>query len=335
MWTILFLACLIGAFALTGVAIRLAARLSMLDHGGQRALHIGTKPRGGGIAIVFCVTAAQIAWFINTTLKTDYIVVWWAGGLLMAALGFWDDIRSLPSVPRLLFQLLVAAIVAVCSAASDLPVVWVAVTVATLAIVWMINGANFMDGADGLLATQVILVSAGSVVLSEPQPADPIRLQNLAVCSACLGFVAWNWQPSKIFLGDTGSYFLGYCLAINVIATLDNSTGLLKLLILATPLYCDASMTLVARVLAKRKFWEAHRSHLYQRMIRCGFSHSQVAMVYALVWGLVFFPLAYLCEIIPDRCALIFVLACIVASVMWFFATQRFSRLLISKGEIA
>jgi Fuc2NAc and GlcNAc transferase len=170
---------------------------------------------------------------------------------------------------------------------------------------WWINLFNFMDGIDGLAASQALFMLAASLVLKLAVPAldvplldaitAPLAVANLVLTAAVAGFLLLNWPPARIFMGDTGSLFLGF--AVFAFAAHDVTYGDMSLwtwLILGGGFIVDASVTLVRRFLTGQRVTAAHRSHLYQRLSRRWGRHGRVTLVYFLLNVAWLFPLAFL-----------------------------------------
>jgi Fuc2NAc and GlcNAc transferase len=182
---------------------------------------------------------------------------------VLAIVGFLDDLRGLGAAVRLLCQALCVALVL---EGLDLPVPvhWLAGI--GFLLLWHVNLYNFMDGIDGIAAVQALLFCLGVLILS-----DGVRgewgLLLWAVSGASVGFLAFNWPPAKIFMGDVGALVLGLLFGVAVIA-LDRSAELsfISSIILLTGFWFDASYTLCVRMLTGQAFTQAHRSHLYQRL---------------------------------------------------------------------
>ncbi|WP_277458322.1 MULTISPECIES: MraY family glycosyltransferase [Methylococcus] len=226
-----------------------------------------------------------------------------AGGVLVAAVGFWDDHGHLSARWRL-FAHLTAAALAVASLPDHGslrlgPISFgagaFADIIGVLVIAWMLNLFNFMDGIDGLAGLEVVSVGAGAsllLLLSLP-PGAALPVAPGLLAAATLGFLLWNWPPAKIFMGDVGSGFAGYWLGCEAIANAKAGTlSLAVWLILAGVFVVDASFTLVRRMAGGQRWYEAHRSHAYQNAARLFGSHAAVdhrVLVINLVWLL---PLA-------------------------------------------
>ncbi|QXP90304.1 MraY family glycosyltransferase [Methylococcus capsulatus] len=279
----------LGVFALslglTGAVLRYARR-RLLDVPNARSSHRVPTPRGGGLAIVLALLGGEVYWrLVVGEFAVGFAVL--AGGVLVAAVGFWDDHGHLSARWRLLAHLAAAAL-AVASLPGDMPLRLGPVSlgsgafadfIGVLVIAWMLNLFNFMDGIDGLAGLEVVSVGAGAtllLLLSLPSGgALPVAPGLLA--AATLGFLAWNWPPAKIFMGDVGSGFVGYLLGCEAIATAKAGTlGLAVWLILAGVFVVDASFTLVRRMTGGQRWYEAHRSHAYQHAARRLGGHAPV-----------------------------------------------------------
>ncbi|QJD29447.1 MraY family glycosyltransferase [Methylococcus geothermalis] len=289
------------AFGLTGVVRRYAQR-RLLDIPNARSSHRLPTPRGGGLAIVVAFLAGDVYWrcVVGEPVAGFAIL---AGGVLVAAVGFWDDHGHLPARWRLLAHLAAAAL-AVMTMPGDMPLRLGFVSfgsggfadfVGVLVIAWMLNLFNFMDGIDGLAGLEVVCVAAGAsflLLLSLPLGIFPPLAPGLLAVAA-LGFLIWNWPPAKIFMGDVGSGFVGYLLGCEAIATAKAGTlSLTVWLILAGVFVVDASFTLARRMAGGERWYQAHRSHAYQHAARLLGGHAPVdhrVLALNLLWLL---PLA-------------------------------------------
>jgi UDP-N-acetylmuramyl pentapeptide phosphotransferase/UDP-N-acetylglucosamine-1-phosphate transferase len=155
--------------------------------------------------------------------------------------------------------------------------------VAAVAVLVLINFWNFMDGSNGMAATQGLLVSL-FLALTASQPAP--RLLALALVASTAGFLPFNLPRARLFMGDVGSHVIGACVAALLLWEWEAADiGLFQAFILVSAFSMDAGLTLLRRIIRGRRFWQAHREHLYQMAIRKGFSHSQVCFAYAAWTG--------------------------------------------------
>ncbi|MBA3685211.1 MAG: glycosyltransferase family 4 protein [Planctomycetes bacterium] len=260
------------------------ARQRLLDLPNQRSSHERPTPRGGGIGLVAALvaTAGAAAWMDGAVRALPIL----AALVVVAALGWWDDHRPLSARFRLAIQALAAAVVI---AALPLPgevvafgwllpvggaVGWV---VALAAAVWIINLTNFMDGIDGIAGTQGFVAGlAYWVVLGGWSGSLAV-----ACAGSCLGFLAWNWPPARIFLGDVGSTTLGLVFVVMMLACLQGGLPVEAVLLPIAPFFADATATLLRRAWNREHLATAHRSHLYQRLAARLGSHRVVTCLYA------------------------------------------------------
>ena len=279
----------LAASALLTQFIRgVAAGRGALDVPNARSSHGLPTPRGGGLAIVLVTTAALLALALRGTVRLDLLAALAGGGLAVAFVGFADDRRSLSAATRLTVHF--AAALWALAWLGGLPPLrvgthlvsfgWAGYVFGALGIVWAINLFNFMDGIDGIAASEAIFVALAGALLSVPMAASTsVGLVALVLAATCCGFLLWNWPPAKIFLGDVGSGYLGYVIVVLALAaTRDNPIALWLWLILGGAFFVDATVTLVRRALRHERVQEAHRSHAYQWLARRWGSHGKVTL---------------------------------------------------------
>ncbi|QPF82899.1 glycosyl transferase [Bradyrhizobium genosp. L] len=242
-----------------------------------RSSHRVPTPQGAGIAVTAATLLAGgivIVMAGSPALTVPFTV--FAASLFIAAVGFADDVRPLPVVPRLLLQ--AAAVAAVLFAApGDLRIVpacplWLERAFLLVAGLWFVNLVNFMDGLDLMTAAEAVPVAVAVALLGSTGHVLPVTtIVAAALCGALLGFVPFNRPVAKIFLGDVGSLpiglLLGWCLLELALHQHVAAALLLPLYYLA-----DATVTLLRRMARREPFWAAHRSHFYQRATDNGFS---------------------------------------------------------------
>jgi glycosyltransferase WbpL len=271
----------------TGAVRRYALRRALLDHPNHRSLHDIPTPRGGGVGIVLSVLAYLAYATASHALDRSLVLAIAGGGSLIAATGWIDDIRSVSPRTRLIAQFTAAAWAVwlvgglpVLNVGAGQIVLGIAGAVAAVVlIVWITNLYNFMDGSDGLAGMEAVFIAGGSGLLLLTRGATSVATLSLVLFGAALGFLYWNWAPAKIFMGDVGSNFLGFTFGTLAIWSERTQTlPLLVWLILGAVFFVDASVTIVRRL--RGGVWRyAHRTHAYQRAIRFGFSHAQIALI--------------------------------------------------------
>lgn len=305
-------------------AIAYAHRRGMMDLPGQRRSHTLPTPRGGGIGIVVAVllTVPPSLWVLPGALPPMVVAALATGTALVAAVGWWDDHASLPVLPRFGIQLLSAGLLAAALTGSGMSWWWGPVLM--LAGGWSINLHNFMDGIDGLLAQQVIFVGVGLGLLawSAAQPAMTTACACLTV--AALGFWYFNRPRARIFMGDVGSGTMGLLIfAFTALLWRQDEQLVWPALILSSSFVADATLTLLSRMVSGRRWYTAHREHLYQWMVRSGFTHATGGACY-LGWNmLVAAPLAYLAWARPAWSVPVCVGTYLIATAVWIVMKRR------------
>jgi UDP-N-acetylmuramyl pentapeptide phosphotransferase/UDP-N-acetylglucosamine-1-phosphate transferase len=304
-WSIFAWACTaLAVFLLsalgTGLSIAYARRRNLLDHPGQRRSHSMPTPRGGGIGIVVAsLFASMIVFacsFSGFEQLNEYTLI--AAILLVAAVGWIDDHRGLSARLRFAAHCLAALLLlgwSIISILVNAPMAIdghllgsiLALGIAGFAVVWSINLHNFMDGIDGLLATQALFVFIVLAVLCAQAGrfVDAGHIGFFAV--ATLGFLPFNFPRARVFMGDVGSGVLGLLVIAAVGWQMDfHSIAMASGLIACSAFVTDATMTLLSRMLRGRRWYSAHREHLYQWLARSGCSHVQVVGLY-MGWNLI------------------------------------------------
>jgi UDP-N-acetylmuramyl pentapeptide phosphotransferase/UDP-N-acetylglucosamine-1-phosphate transferase len=178
-----------------------------------------------------------------------------------------------------------------------------------------------MDGANGIAATQAALV-AFTLALTGRQPSA--QLLAIALMASSAGFLPFNLPKASLFMGDVGSHVIGACLAALILWQLqERDIGLFQAFVLVSAFVMDAGLTLARRIIRGRRFWQAHREHLYQMAIRKGYSHSQVCFAYAAWTGLAgLLTLALANQPLPEQAGAAVAVA-VVASLIYVGLRQR------------
>jgi UDP-GlcNAc:undecaprenyl-phosphate/decaprenyl-phosphate GlcNAc-1-phosphate transferase len=301
----------VAAALLTALVVPLVRRLGLayglIDAPDARKQHTTPMVRLGGIGIVVGFSVAlAITWafggFADLPPSKDQLI--WttlAGALCFFVIGLADDLTALPPLPRLGGQLLVAMAVwsqGVQIGTIELPFALPGASTPSLVlppllsllatVIWLVgitNAINWLDGLDGLAAGVSGIAAVGllSVSFSLDQPAAGLLAAALA--GSCLGFLRHNFNPARIFMGDGGSYFLGFALAaISIVGPAKGLTSvslLLPLVILSLPL-ADMSAVILGRLSQGRSPFYPDRRHLHHRLLRSGLSHRRtVLLIYA------------------------------------------------------
>ena len=253
----------------------LMTRVGVLDHPGPRSSHFRPVPKGGGVGIV---AASLLGLAMLPGAATPRIAIA-GGGILVAAIGYWDDRHDFRPSVKFSVQLLAALLPALLGLTPGITS-WPAIN-AAISVCWLLlvtNAVNFMDGLNGLSAGTAAIAAAGFGLSGLTQ----------GLIAGILGFLPWNYPRARIFMGDVGSQFCGYAVGVLALIGWGGPHPLLVPFALAAQLL-DVCFTLVRRLRAGDRITQAHRGHLYQLANRCGVADWLVSLVYwALAgWGVV------------------------------------------------
>ncbi len=289
---------IILAFLLTFLGVELFRRWSLkkeiLDLPNERSSHTKPTPTGGGLIIVTVslFLYAAFLFFHNYSIPWGYI----AGALLVTLISWLDDLFSVPVIVRFIchaFSALIAIGVygsfstVYLPFAGEINFYFFTPVILFFWIVWMINAYNFMDGIDGLAAVQAIIAGIGWILMSYQFGLVMTGTYAGILAASGIGFILLNWQPAKIFMGDVGSAFLGYTFAVMPLMAATespqkSSTFLIIAVLVLWLFVFDTLITVVKRILQKRKIWQPHREHLYQQIIIHGYSHQFATLLYGV-----------------------------------------------------
>ena len=271
------------SFLLTGVATWYSKQRGLLDHPGARHTHDLPTPRGGGAGLVLALLLVSL-WLARPLIPTYWAVCMAPGVLLLAAVGWWDDHRPLSARIRFAVQLAACGFLLWCAARSG----WLAgLLPAALAggfILWMSNLYNFMDGSNGMAGLQGVYGGAVLSWLFFAAGDGPSAVLSALLAAACLGFLPWNLGRARVFMGDVGSLALGFSFgALIVFGVASDSFDLPVGLMVMAVFLADSTLTLLVRVMKGERWYNAHRQHLYQRLIVSGWTHGSVASLYQAI----------------------------------------------------
>lgn len=256
----------------------------LLDIPNERSSHVNPTPRGGGLGFVitFVIGILLISLFPFSSIKSDIFLPLIL--LPLTIIGFLDDRYNLPSLFRYGVQLSVAVLAIIRYGIFPMP--WLtnwgitgtimATLLTIIGFTALINFYNFMDGLDGIVAGVCVLQFSFLAIYFN-------QYEWLILVFALLGFLYWNWSPAKIFMGDVGSTFLGGAIAIALIQNSANVNLSWSAIFITLPLAGDAIYTIICRLIRKENIFQAHRSHIFQRLQQFGWSHQKVALTYILI----------------------------------------------------
>ncbi|MEM7111604.1 MAG: polysaccharide biosynthesis protein [Chloroflexota bacterium] len=273
-------------------------RQILLDVPNERSSHTQPTPRGGGIAIA-SVTLLGI-WLSSSALNAEQVLLlasYTVAALLIAGVSLIDDWITLSNRLRFTIHIVAAVLVVVRIGfwqTIPLPFVGnidIGLLGIPLTLIWVVgltNAYNFMDGIDGIAGTVALIAGGTWAMIGSSYEVPIITNLGLLIAASSLGFLAHNWHPARIFMGDVGSAFLGFTFAtlplLMVNLAPQNSSNELFLaagILVVWPFLFDAVFTFIRRLSQGEKVWEAHRSHLYQRLVIVGFRHNLVTIIYA------------------------------------------------------
>lgn len=287
-------------FATTPLVRRFAFKIGAIDiPKDNRRMHKKTTPRIGGLAIIFGFTVATLC-FAQPSRQLYGTL---SGAAIIAIMGVIDDCKNLPAKLKFVIQIIAALVVVFAgdikidvftnpNFLSDNPYwvlpEWLSVTLTVIWIVFITNAVNFIDGLDGLAAGVSAIVSISLVFISIRVGEYSIAILGIALMGSCFGFLPFNFNPAKIFMGDTGSTFLGFMLATLSIQGVFKSYAVISfavpLLILGLPLF-DALFAMIRRILRGQSPMTADRGHLHHRLVDMGFSQKQTVFILYAISG--------------------------------------------------
>jgi Fuc2NAc and GlcNAc transferase len=278
-------------FGLSAVSVRLyinfAKQRGLIDIPNQRSSHTIPTPRGGGSIFIIIWFLLLIVFFSLGKIKLLSFTFLFAPSLLIAFVSFLDDNINLSARWRFLTQ--ICAVVIALLLIGSVPILnigfieltWQPLILLGLTIfsLWSINLFNFMDGTDGISSVEALFVLGGQSFFFIDKHNTTMAHLLWFLCAAILGFLLWNWPKAKVFMGDVGSASLGLLIALIAICLqkYEQVPIILSLMLYGVFLF-DATLTLIRRLFHKEKWYEAHKSHAYQRVHQAGFSHLKLLL---------------------------------------------------------
>ncbi len=298
----LFAGLFLASLLLTGVFRNLAPRVRMMDLPVDRSAHSQATPVGGGLVIV-CLFALLASYYLVAGVipLAEYMAL--SGGVVIAVVGLIDDLSPLDLRWRIPLQF-GAAIWSVWWL-GDVPpigigdwtlqVQWLLNGLAIVALVWLLNLYNFMDGIDGLAGSELLFVNLSCLLFVISNEDQVLGVLSGTLLAAGAGFLVWNWAPAKIFMGDVGSGFIGFTLGVLALFSMHHgSMTVWTWVILLAVFITDASYTLARRYLAGERWFEGHACHAYQNAARQYKSHGKVTITILMFNCLWLAPLAWI-----------------------------------------
>ncbi len=286
---------LVLSIVLCGLYIALARRWQLVDRPNERSSHEEPTPHGGGLPLLLAFSAG---WLLAAPWGLDYI--WLVTvTLCLMILGVVDDFRDLSA--RLRFIMYGVACISTAAVlfrtSLQLPTIFILLQVVGLAfaLLWALNLYNFMDGIDGLAASQCVLACVGAALLAQsgPDGSNYARICLLLAVSQ-LGFLLWNWAPARLFMGDAGSISTGFLMAgLAAYGGISGKISFATWAVLLAVFITDASYTLAWRLFTGQNFTQAHKLHAYQRLSRYWGSHRRVVLLVLGINIIWLYPMAW------------------------------------------
>jgi Fuc2NAc and GlcNAc transferase len=266
--------------------VRLYALDKLVDIPNERSSHSIPTPRGGGLAIVIAILGGIVIAGVMRWITPDLALALAGGGTMIAAVGWMDDHRDVPARFRFAVQVAAATwavywlhgMPSLSVGVASVQLGFVGTILGLLGIVWAINLYNFIDGIDGLAAGEAVSTGTIGGLMLLAMGHTGLAMIALLIAAANAGFLPLNWAPAKLFMGDVGSGTLGYLFAVLSIAS--ENAGAVPVLIwvlLLGAFVFDATVTLFRRIANGERWYQAHHSHAYQRMVQAGRSHAKVS----------------------------------------------------------
>lgn len=291
------------SFLLTAILRRYALARSIIDIPNARSSHSVPTPRGGGVAIVLSFMLVLPLLAMMGQVDWSFVLALSGAGGGIAVLGFVDDHGHVAARWRLLGHFVAAGwglywlggFPAIELFGQVIELGWLGKALVAVYLVWLLNLYNFMDGIDGIASVEAITCCLGGIILVGMSGGQGYAWPLGLLAASVFGFLLWNFPPAKIFMGDAGSGFLGILLGLfSLQAAVIDPALLWAWLILLGVFIVDATLTLLRRLLAGARVYEAHRSHAYQHAARRFGSHLPVTVGVAVINLCWLLPLALL-----------------------------------------
>ncbi|NLK43737.1 MAG: undecaprenyl/decaprenyl-phosphate alpha-N-acetylglucosaminyl 1-phosphate transferase [Tissierellia bacterium] len=286
-----FLTAVIFSFTLTPLVRKLAIKIGAVDiPKDNRRVHKEPMPHMGGLAIFFAVIIVTLI-FLPLSREIISIIL---GGTIIVMGGILDDLRDLNPKAKFMFQIAAGLVIIIGGVKVDfvtnpfsrdialLDLRWLSIPITLFWIVGITNTLNFIDGLDGLSAGVAMISSLTLMIVAARFGYSNIIVLSAAMAGACLGFLPYNFNPAKIFMGDTGALFLGFMLAAVTIEGVMKSVATIAIvapiLILSVPIF-DTTFAICRRLLNGQSIVAADKGHLHHRLLNRGFSQRKSVLI--------------------------------------------------------
>ena len=314
---------LIVALVLTPLMRWYSRRRGLIDQPGARRSHSSPVARGGGLSIGISLLITAIAFAPAGELVVPFV----GGAAIASLLGWRDDHAPLGVGWRLGIQLLLAVgivswlgpVESIIIAGAPVQAPWLWTPMAVVAIVWLMNLFNFMDGSDGLASSQAVISFSLFAVAFALSGETAGAWLAVVAAGASFGFLCWNRPPASIFLGDSGSLLLGWCAGgLALAGSVSNSFSVWVSFIIVSPFVIDATVTLCWRLVRGERWYTPHRSHAYQYLLRLHWSHGRVLLAWIALNGLLVVPAAALALWKPQADLAVAAILTVILAGAWY-----------------
>jgi len=345
---ILYLFVFVGTYSGVLVFRIWSLKNNILDVPNERSSHINPTPRGGGLVIVLASLFAYVVYskISGRNFSGSYLL----GASIIALVSWLDDLFTISFVWRFLVQSLSAILII--TALGHFREIYIPfdgsfnlnifVSIVTFIwIVWLTNAFNFMDGIDGLAGMQAVTAGVGWLIVGKIAGFESASVLSGVLAFSSLGFLLQNWHPAKVFMGDVGSAFLGFSFAVLPLTAERDVSGDISTLsflpLISVSLVWlflfDTVLTFFRRLLKGEKVWQAHREHIYQKLVILGYTHRFVSVLYGATSVLTIIFLTFALEkkenSVIGFILLFFLQSLIIMSVLFFSKKKR----IYSTGE--
>ena len=276
------------SFVLTHLVRKTAIKRNKFDIPNERSSHQNPTPRGGGVAVVAAFVFGLLALLIRGDIASESFYAIVLPGVLVAAIGYLDDLGRVTAARLRLIGHFVAAVIAVYILdglppmpvfAETLDIGLVGNIIAVLFLVWMLNLFNFMDGIDSITGVEALTSCLILTIFLINKSETELWQVPALMCAAVIGFLYFNWPPARIFLGDIGSGFIGFTIGtISLVIARSQPLITWAVIILLGVFIVDATVTLIRRLIDKQRISTAHRSHAFQHLANSADRHLKVSL---------------------------------------------------------
>lgn len=332
---IVAIAVIVGSTLAVDWVRRVALRHGLFDIPNNRSSHNTPVPRLGGLGVIPAVLFGLLILWDQTQLPIDARITFYGALFSLFIVSLWDDLKSLPSMVRLVVQTSAAtSIICIFFRQGLVPQGGLEIAfLSAVLVVWVVgvtNIYNFMDGIDGLAGMQAVGAGFGCFVICKHFGAFAGSVLGLLIGCGALGFLRLNWSPARIFMGDSGSAVIGFCFAVMpvfiTIETKDTVSIVESLCIVSLllwPFLADGVTTLLRRLWKRENVLKPHRTHLYQRLVMAGYPHCIVVVLYSglVVLGISSAWLVAVAGVLSYQTA--FVANGLVFGLFWIFVCRK------------